>query len=150
MKSELTGSYGDTSLKFSFVQLFPSFCQNHAEKLANFGFSFINFAGSFKNFIKKKDSPLEGSSEIERKKALKKLDSEIQKIEKKEKKPEKVAIKKEVNKDLENLIKKQIDDLQGDSKTPSTNSTAKKRRNQEDLEEMSISIEDSELTSLKS
>ena len=76
MRNELTKTYGDPSNSFSFAMFFPEVVRTPVEKFSNAIFNLVNFTGLFDKVFKQQ-TEIPGSSSIERKKAMNKMDSEL-------------------------------------------------------------------------
>lgn len=80
MRNELTKSYGDASNSFAFANFFPERIWMPFEKLQDLIYNFMNKTGIFDKVFKPRWShelPVSGSSDIERIKALKRMDEEL-------------------------------------------------------------------------
>lgn len=80
MRNELTKTYGDPSTSFAFSQFFPEWIRPPFEKLSDIVFKIMDSSGIFNKVFKPRWSselPINGSSDLERMKALKKMDKEL-------------------------------------------------------------------------
>jgi len=82
MRNELTKSYGDPSNSFSFANFFPEAIRGPFEKCSDVIFNIVESTGLFRKVFwpfnrSSENVPLAGASDIERKKAMKKMDKEL-------------------------------------------------------------------------